>query len=128
MLKLFKRSQEGSAVMKIFVGDLRSDERALVVGGLKRWAVHLGFDVEFSDQRAGCDLALLDADHAQYVTANANERVISIGSAKIYGADAQVRRPIRGFQLAAALTDVMATLPNANRHRPMQNFLHNAAA
>jgi hypothetical protein len=93
--------------MKIYVGDLRADERALVIGGLKRWAVHLSLELELTDIRKACDLALLDADHPQYVLAAAGERVISIGRAKIYGADAHVSRPVRGFQLASALSEIL---------------------
>ena len=114
--------------MKIYIGDLHSYERALVIGGLKRWSVHLGLMVEFTEQRKGCDLALLDADHAQYMTTLANERVISIGRAKVYGANAHVTRPVRGFQLAAALSGILEQQPNTNRGRSMLNFLDAAAA
>ena len=150
MLKRFKRSQEGSAVMKIFVGDLRSDERALVVGGLKRWALHMDLALEFTDQRKGCDLAMVDADQSQNVmalvdvehaakaafvdvehaakAAFAHERVISIGQAKIPGADAHLNRPVRGFQLAAAVIEIMEKRQNAGGSRSALNFLHVLAA
>ena len=114
--------------MKIYVGDLHSDERALVIGGLKRWAVHLDLAVEFTDERKGCDLALLDADHAQYEMAHAKERVISVGREQIYGADAHVTRPVRGFQLAAALVGILGMHPNARLGSSNLNFLHMAAA
>ena len=147
--------------MKIFVGDLRSDERALVVGGLKRWALHMDLALEFTDQRTGCDLAMVDADQSQTVmalvdgepaakaalvdvepaakaalvdvepaakAAIAHERVISIGKAKIAGADAHLNRPVRGFQLAAAVIEIMEKRLNAGGGRATLNFLHVLAA
>ena len=125
--------------MKIFVGDLRSDERALVVGGLKRWALHMDLALEFTDQRTGCDLAMVDADQSQTVmalvdvepaakAALTHERVISIGKAKIAGADAHLNRPVRGFQLAAAVIEIMEKRLNAGGGRATLNFLHVLAA
>ena len=114
--------------MKIFVGDLRSDERALVVGGLKRWALHMDLALEFTDQRKGCDLVMVDADQNPNVMTFAHERVISIGQAKIYGADAHLNRPVRGFQLAAAVIEIMEKCPDAGSSRSTLNFLHVLAA
>jgi hypothetical protein len=114
--------------MKIYIGDLLADERSLVVSGLKRWAVHLALDVEFTDSREQCDLALLDADHPQYVLRFAQERVISVGQAKIFGANAHVNRPLRGFQLASALSDVFEKPNKPVKELDPLAFLHSAAA
>jgi hypothetical protein len=114
--------------MRIYIGDLLTDERALVVGGLKRWAVHLALDVEFTESREHCDLALLDADHPQYVLRFAQERVISVGQAKIFGANAHVARPLRSFQLAVALADLFEAPNKAVKEPDPLAFLHSAAA
>ena len=95
--------------------------------------------LEFTDQRTGCDLAMVDADQSQTVmalvdvepaakAALTHERVISIGKAKIAGADAHLNRPVRGFQLAAAVIEIMEKRLNAGGGRATLNFLHVLAA
>lgn len=90
--------------IKIYMGQLGSQDCALLRESLMRWSSHIGCRLAFINQRSGCDVAILDADQPQFGAFAAGERVIGVGKSRIYGAYAHVGRDFRPFQLAEALS------------------------
>jgi hypothetical protein len=93
--------------LKIYMGQLGTQDCAQLRESLMRWSSHIGCQLAFINQRSGCDVAILDADQPQYGAFAAGERVIGVGKSRIYGAHAHVSRDFRPFQLAEALSKTL---------------------
>jgi hypothetical protein len=105
--------------MRLYLNDLKVEERNRLAETLPHWGAHLGMELIVVDHREQSDVVILDADRPQYEQhcepSPAHGRtskpvVFSVGKAKLYGAREHFHRPLRCFQLATAFQAINAAM------------------
>jgi hypothetical protein len=94
--------------MKLYSLNLPAQELSSLKSALARWQTRLPQAVEFVDYIDECDVAILDSDSACFLDIDPAQGLVGVGSARVYGAKAHIRRPLRGFQVAQVFTSLLA--------------------
>jgi hypothetical protein len=89
--------------MRVFLSGFESDQKAQLINGLLAWAIHFGVPTELVDSVAESDVIVLDSDRPVFETLDPNKRTLTFGHSRIFGVREHHPKPIRSFQLAAAL-------------------------
>lgn len=92
--------------MKIYCG-MDAFERVAIEAALARWQ-HLLPKFELVHSPEASDVVLFDSDQPCFYQRRANQRLVGVGSARIYGETGHIPKPIRGFQVASAILEMDA--------------------
>jgi hypothetical protein len=96
-------SNQSKPAMRVFLLGFDSELKAKLASSLQSWAEHFGQSAVLVSSAAESDVIVLDSDQPIFETLDPKKRTLAFGHSRIYGVREHHTKPLRSFQLAAAL-------------------------